>query len=87
MAKKQSHNGAKDVQARVKRAESAIDEILKRERVVITANKVRVLFAGENGKYSGGSAIDVKDFAKLLNRPNMLIMPQVQLEAKQEPAP
>lgn len=81
MAKKQSANGNKAEQARVNRANAAIEEILKRERVVLTATKVRVLFSNEEGKYRGGSVMDVKDFAEIIGRPNMLLMPQVQLEA------
>lgn len=80
-----SNDGAKAVQARVKRAEAVIEEVLKRENVMLTANRVRVMFANAEGKYRGGSVLDVKDFAELVGRPNMLLMPQVQLEAKQAP--
>ena len=85
MPKKASNNGAKAVQARVNRANAAIEEILKRENVLLTANRVRVMFANAEGKYRGGSVVDVKDFAELVGRPNMLLMPQVQIEAKQTP--
>jgi hypothetical protein len=88
MPKKPSANGAnRSEQARVKRAEAAIGEILKREGVVLTSNRVRVLFANQEGKYRGGSTVDVKDLAELLGRPNMLIMPQVQLEPSKQPQP
>jgi hypothetical protein len=84
MAKKSGKNSDKETQLRVKRAEAVIDKVLKEENVMITANKVRVIFQSEDGKYTGGSVVDVRDLAKLLDRPTMLIMPQVQLEAKRE---
>lgn len=88
MAKKQSQNGAKAGQARVKRAEAAIEELLKRENVVITASKMRILFPDANGKYTESDTISVKTLARFLNLPaGTLLMPQVQLEPKRELAP
>jgi hypothetical protein len=87
MPKKPLANGAKGEKARVQRAEAAIEEILKRENVVITAAKIRILFKGENDRYSGNDALSTDTLSRVEIRfpVGTLLVPQVRLEAAQQP--
>lgn len=82
MAKKVSNNGAKAGQARVKRAEAAIAEILKKENVVITASRLQVIFKDADGKSTISDVISTNTLARFCNLPEgTLLLPRVQLEA------
>jgi hypothetical protein len=65
-----------------------IEDVLKKENVVITASKIRILFKDENGRYSDSDVISTNFLSKVeIKFPvGTMLIPQVQLEPKREPA-
>lgn len=85
--KRETKKAARDRVARLNRGTQAITDLLKKEKLILTSRKVRLLWK-DNGATRGGDAISYETLAHICGLPSgTMLIPQFEVEAQRDPTP